>query len=178
MARVFLKNGDTYTVSNANTSIFGSTFAETLVLTNTATNTLVNSNVDTIQFEGNLVDYKFAIQGTNLLVTYNGSMLATLGIQTDSNGTELKFSDITTSVILTGLGVATLGKSSLTSTANSYTKEQITGMTTATVTTTPWGFANDSTAVNTQGNRMKIILPLEAPLSQRESHLKMPLVVV
>ena len=29
-----------------------------------------------------------------------------------------------------------------------------------------------------QGNRMKIILPREAPLSQRESHLKMPLVVV
>jgi hypothetical protein len=135
MARLFLSSGDNFAVSSANSSIFGSTFAETLVLTNTATNTLVNSNVDTIQFEGNLADYKFAVQGTNLLVTYNGSILATLGVQTDSNGTELKFSDITTSVILTGLGVATLGKSSLTSTANSYTKEQITGMTTATVTT-------------------------------------------
>jgi hypothetical protein len=121
MARSFLKKGDSLTLSAANSTVLGAIGAETLNLANTALNSGVNSNVDTISFTGKLSDYKFSVQGTNLLVFYNNSTLATIGIQTDTDGSALKFSDTTTTAVLSGLSVATLGKAVLTSTATSYT---------------------------------------------------------
>jgi hypothetical protein len=134
MARLFLDKDDNVLVSDRLT-VLGSTSAETVRLANTAIAS-INSNVDTIQFEGNIADYKFAVQGTNLLVTYNGASLATIGIQTDIDGTALKFADTTTTSVLSSLGTATLGKTSLTTTSASYTKDQVLG-TVAPTTTAP-----------------------------------------
>ena len=128
MARLFLKKDDSQVLSSANTTVFGSTSAETLNLTNAATSSIINSNVDSISFVGNVADYKFAVQGTNLLVTYNNSTLATIGIQTDSNGTALKFNDITTAAVLSGLNVATLGKASISTSAATITSAAISGV--------------------------------------------------
>jgi hypothetical protein len=128
MARLFLSSGDSFILSSANTTVFGSTSAETLNLTNTAISSVINSNVDSISFVGNVADYKFSVQGTNLLVTYNNSTLATIGIQTDSNGTALKFNDITTAAVLSGLNVATLGKASISTSAATITSASISGV--------------------------------------------------
>ena len=125
MARSFLKKGDSLILSTANNTVLGASGAETLSLANTALNTSVNSNVDTISFTGKLSDYKFSVQGTNLLVSYNNSTLATIGIQTDTDGTALKFSDTTTTAVLSGLGVAILGNAALTSIATSYTADAL-----------------------------------------------------
>jgi hypothetical protein len=127
MARLFLSSGDSFILSSANTTVFGSTSAETLNLANAATSSVINSNVDSISFVGNVADYKFAVQGTNLLVTYNNSTLATIGIQTDSNGTALKFNDITTAAVLSGLNVATLGKASISTSVATITSAAISG---------------------------------------------------
>jgi hypothetical protein len=135
MAKVFLDLNDTYTLASKS-AVFGSTGAnDNIIINNSALATTINSNVESIQFDGNIADYKFAVQGTNLLVTYNGASLATIGIQTDTDGTALKFADTTTTSVLSGLGVATLGKASLTTTSASYTKDQVLG--TVTPTTVP-----------------------------------------
>ncbi len=125
MARLFLKNNILSTVTQTN-NVFGSSGSnDSLIIKNTALGTSINSNVEKIQFEGTIADYKFAVQGTQLLVYTAGQLLANIGIQTDSNGTALTFSDLSTTATLTGLGIATLGKTSLSATATPYSATQV-----------------------------------------------------
>ncbi len=135
MTRIFLHN-DTATLTE-NKAVFGSSGAsDKVIINNTALASTVNSNVETIQFTGKFSDYQYAVQGNQLLINYQGSTLATIGIQTDSNGTALAFSDTTTTAQLTGMNKATLGKVTLTTTASSYTNAQLDG--TPPIQKAPW----------------------------------------
>jgi hypothetical protein len=103
MAKIFLDNNDFATVSESH-RVFGSTGSNDRVLIqNTAKGSTVNANVETLQFVGKFTDYTFAIVGNQLQIGYQGSVLATVGIQDDSNGTQLTFSDVTTAVNVTGM---------------------------------------------------------------------------
>jgi hypothetical protein len=126
MAKLFLDN-DTITLTEKLT-VFGSTGTnDKVIVNNSALASTINSNVETIQFAGKFSDYQYAIQGNQLLVSYQGQTLATIGIQTDSNGTALAFSDTTTTAQLTGMNKATLAKAALTTSVTSYTNAQLDG---------------------------------------------------
>ncbi len=126
MAKLFLDN-DTITISEK-LSVFGSSGSnDKLKINNTALGSTVNANVETLQFTGKFTDYTFAIAGNQLQIGYQGSLLATVGIQSDSSGTQLAFSDVTTAVNITGMNQATIGKAALTTSLNSYTNAQLDG---------------------------------------------------
>ena len=150
MARLFLKNNILSTVTQTN-NVFGSSGSnDSLIIKNTALGTSINSNVEKIQFEGTIADYKFAVQGTQLLVYTAGQLLANIGIQTDSNGTALTFSDLTTTATLTGLGIATLGKTSLSATATPYSATQVsTGSTVSTLLTQAQAQTKSNASIDT-----------------------------
>jgi hypothetical protein len=126
MAKLFLDN-DTITLTEKLT-VFGSAGTnDKVIVNNSALASTINSNVETIQFNGKFSDYQYAVQGNQLLVNYQGQTLTTIGIQTDSNGTALAFSDTTTTAQLTGMNKATLGKAALTTSVTSYTNAQLDG---------------------------------------------------
>ena len=126
MAKTFLEN-DTVTI-NEKLTVFGSSGTnDKLIINNGALGSTVNANVETLQFMGKFTDYTFAIVGNQLNIGYQGSVLATVGIQSDSDGTQLKFFDVTTAVAITGLNQATLGKAALTTSLTSYTNAQLDG---------------------------------------------------
>jgi hypothetical protein len=114
MARVFLNEGDVHLVADAST-VFGSILYDSVQLSNSATNAAVNANVDAIRFSGNIESYQFSVVGNQMKAWLNGSLMATIGIQSDSDGLDLIFANIETSVSLTGMGKANFGAYSLTS---------------------------------------------------------------
>lgn len=127
MARIFLKD-ENYSLVSANAQVLGSTGIETLSLANSALNTTLNSNIDALVFSGKLADYQLKVQGTQLLVYLGSNLLATAGIQTDTDGTSLTFSDVSTAVTLTGLNQAKLGKATLGIQPQTYTSSEVTGV--------------------------------------------------
>lgn len=112
VAKIFLDKNDVLSVNGTNLQIFGSLFEDSVRLSNLSSAT-VNSNVDSVQFEGLLKDYQFSVEGNQLKVWYKETVLATIGIQADSDGTELKFADASISAMLTGLNQANVNGVSL-----------------------------------------------------------------
>jgi hypothetical protein len=80
-------------------------------------------------------------------VTYNGVTLVTDGIQTDTDGTALRFADITTSVVLTGLNSATIGNATLSTAASTITASAVTGA--SDIATQAQTFSHINTAIDT-----------------------------
>ncbi|MEO5344447.1 MAG: M10 family metallopeptidase, partial [Gammaproteobacteria bacterium SHHR-1] len=80
----------------------------------------LNANVDTIQLSGAVASYDFLVQGNQVLIYSGTALIATLGVQTDSNGTSMGFSDGTASLLLTGLSAATLGGQAVGTTATRF----------------------------------------------------------
>jgi hypothetical protein len=120
MARIFLSENDYQTIdaSNSGVSVFGSLSADTVQLNNGVSNVTLNANVDVLKFSGNLASYQFSMQGNQLQVWLNSALMATVGIQTDTDGTELIFADVDKYVTLVGMGQANIGAYSLTSTTS------------------------------------------------------------
>jgi len=114
MAKLFLETGDATTVSSP-VSVFGGTGAETLKVASGAIVT-VDPNVDRIEFGGNSADYKFEVEGTKVKIYSGATLVATTGVQGDTNGTVLAFADGSGSLLLTGLDAATFGGKALVTT--------------------------------------------------------------
>lgn len=107
MAKLFLEAGDKITVSDALT-VFGSTGAETLLIQGTP-DVDVNGNVDRIEVVGNAADYKFEAQGTFVLVYSGSTLVATIDVQDDADGTEIAFANGSAYIVQTGLDTFTIG---------------------------------------------------------------------
>lgn len=114
MAKLFLETGDATTVSSP-VSVFGGTGAETLKVASGGVVT-VDPNVDRIEFGGNAADYKFEVEGTKVKIYSGATLVATTGVQGDTNGTVLAFADGSGSLLLTGLDAATFGGKALVTT--------------------------------------------------------------
>ena len=126
--KTFLTAG--YTTSIADSAkVFGSSGSnDSLIIKNTALGSSVNSNVEQIQFEGAISDYQFAVQGTQLLVYKDANLLVNMGIQTDTDGTVITFSDVSTTATLTGLNQAKLGQASVPTTKSGLSKFDVEGV--------------------------------------------------
>lgn len=100
MAKVFLDPGDTFTIKNNNVSVFGTTGDETVIVDSSASGLVLDSNIETVQFSGNLSTFQFAQLGNSVRVydTTGSTLLATIPVQQD--GTNLTFSDQTVSAVL------------------------------------------------------------------------------
>jgi len=119
MAKLFLESTDTsYKVSNSNTTVYGATGDQAVVIDGALTGVTVNSNVERVQFTGSTTDYTYKVVGTNLEVyTAAGSLVTTVGVQTDTTGTQLTFANGTVDAKITGLNAATVGGQTVSATA-------------------------------------------------------------
>lgn len=96
MAKTFLDAGDTFTFSESNNIVFGSRGSETVKVAAGVTNLIVDANVEQVQLTNSLANYKFKQSG-NVLQIYSSAnaLIASIGVQDDSDGTPLAFSDNT-----------------------------------------------------------------------------------
>lgn len=125
MAKVFLETGDDYKVVNANTTVFGAIGDDTdsVIIETGTTGVTVNGNVDRVDFAGNLADFMFVAGfGANMSVyaADGTTLLATIPIQEDANGTQLVFADGAVASIFAD-GAVTTGGEALTTTPAAIT---------------------------------------------------------
>ncbi len=109
MASVFLDLNETFNIgSNANARVFGQTGTELVIVEAGAVGLELDQNVERTDFSSNVGDYNFLQQGNRLLVFTDDTLVATVPIQGDSDGSQLVFADGSVSVKLTA-GVLNLG---------------------------------------------------------------------
>ena len=96
MAKIFLDTTDTtFNVNNNNTTVYGATGSQTVVVAAGLTGVTLDSNVEGVQFSGATTDYKYLQVGTNQFQVVNaaGVVVANLGLDaateslTFANGT-------------------------------------------------------------------------------------------
>jgi hypothetical protein len=118
-AKVFLGNGDNFTVSNnSGASLYGSAGIDTVTIAYGAKGVILDQNIDIIIFPGTSSIYTFKQTG-NIINVYDSSgntLIAKAPVQGDSDGTVLSFSDGKASAKLTGV-VMNLGSAIVSSTA-------------------------------------------------------------
>ena len=98
MAKVFLETGDDYRVFNNNTTLFGvaDDATDSVIIEAGITGVTVNANVDRVDFAGALADFTFVAGfGANTLVyaADGTTLVASIPLQEDADGTQLVFSD-------------------------------------------------------------------------------------
>lgn len=118
MAKVFLDPSDQNTVSDNNTSVFGSSGTEVVKVAQGVTSLSVDQNVERVQLPGTSGDYKYLQTGNQIKVyaTDGTTLVATIPLQGDSDGTLLTFVDGTVSVKLAAGGVMSFGGATVSNT--------------------------------------------------------------
>jgi hypothetical protein len=95
MAKLFLESTDTsYKVSSNNTTVFGATSDQAVIIDGSLTGIVLDANVERVQFTGSTTDYKYKQVGTDLEI-YNaaGALVTKVGLQDDTTGTQLTFAN-------------------------------------------------------------------------------------
>ena len=95
MTRQFFTTGEASHVAGNNDIYYGlTTGSQTVNIPAGVTGVVVNADVEQVNFAGNISDYKFLQQGNSVLVkNVAGTTVATLRVQGDTDGTQLKFGD-------------------------------------------------------------------------------------
>lgn len=135
MAKVFLDANETYIVSS-NSEVFGGTGSEKLLISGTPTVT-VQSTIERVELAGNLNTYTFAITGNVVTVKSGATTVATITVPDTAAGQTLAFANGSAPLIITGLGVATLGGAAVPATAAAVTATLNAADVSSTSTTTP-----------------------------------------
>lgn len=104
MTKIFFEAGTSaLNVSDSGVGVFGANGVQTLKLKTGALNVTADSNVDKFYFDGAITDFKFQQTGANLKVfDATDKLIIDLGVQDDSNGTPLTFTDGTIKAALVG----------------------------------------------------------------------------
>ncbi|HRF56297.1 MAG TPA: Ig-like domain-containing protein, partial [Campylobacterales bacterium] len=137
MAKVYLESTDTsFIVNNSNTVVYGANGAQTITVASGVTNVIADQNVEKVVFSGATNDYTYAQIGNQMGVYKDGTLVTTIPLQGDSDGTQFQFSNGTTNAMLTS-GVMTIGGGSVSSTPTSVTMTDTAITKTTTTTTTP-----------------------------------------
>jgi len=127
-AKVYLGPNDNFTISDSGTTLFGSNGADVVTLTASATGVVLDQNVDRISFANAVASYTFKQTGNKINV-YDASgvtLLASLPVQGDADGTVLSFSDGSASAKQSA-GVMTLGGASISSSTPGAVTPTLTG---------------------------------------------------
>lgn len=96
MAKLFLAPSDiNYPVVNSSTTVYGASSNQTISIGSGITGIVVDANVEGVQFSGALSTYKFKQTGNRLDVydSAGATLISKIGLQGDSNGTQLTFSN-------------------------------------------------------------------------------------
>jgi hypothetical protein len=118
MAKVYLDANESFTVVNNNISVYGTTGNEKVTIGAGVTGAIIDQNTEALVFSGSASTYSF-MQAGNKIRVYDASgttLLVTIPVQGDADGTVFTFSDGTVSAILSA-GVMTLGGLAVGSTA-------------------------------------------------------------
>lgn len=177
MATVFLNSNESFTLSN-NASVYGASGSgtEKVIVLNTPT-LLLDQNIESIALPNALNHYTFKIQGNQALIQSGSTLVATIGIQSDSDGTRLIFADGAANLKITGLNAGTLGMSPLTTsfatitTTLDTTDKSGSPSTTTSTTTNTTNTTNTSTTNTTTTNTTTNTTPTTttAQLAQAKS---------
>lgn len=146
MAKVYLDSGESFTLANSAT-VYGSTGSEKVTIASGVGGVVTDQNVERVIFSGGVADYKYKQEGNTLKVydSAGTTLLATMPLQGDSDGTAIEMSGSTYNATLVS-GVMKLGGSTIGSTIASAT-----GATTGTTTGTGTTAASFSSTNNTYG---------------------------
>jgi len=125
MAKVFFGSGDAYRVLGNNTSTYGvaGDSTDSVLIESSARGVSVNGNVDRVDFAGSLANYTFkAGFGANMDVfaADGTTLLVTIALQGDADGTQLVFEDGGVDAIYSG-GVIGGGVVTISGTAGAIT---------------------------------------------------------
>lgn len=115
MAKIYLDSGDTFTLSGA-ASVFGSTGTEKLIVNSGATGVVADQNVERVDLAGASSAYTFQQSGNQLKVFSGTTLVATIPVQDDTDGTQVVFSNGSVSVKVAATGM-TLGGATVPSAA-------------------------------------------------------------
>ncbi len=117
MAKVFLDAGDSFKISTNNVSVYGSSGKESVTVDTGVTGTVFDQNTENVVLPGASSTYKFAQAGNQVRVydSTGATLLATIPVQGDADGTVMDFSDGSAPAILSS-GVMKLGGSTVSST--------------------------------------------------------------
>ena len=116
MARVILSNNETFTVFNSTANVEGGVGNETLLIGGTSAAVIVSQTVERVDLSGKVGDYTYLAAGNQVKVFSNGSLVATIAPQDDSDGTTVAFADGSATLKLAALDSASLGSQAIGST--------------------------------------------------------------
>lgn len=94
MANIFLNEGETgVNVANNGDQVFGQAGDETVNILAGVTGVVLDQNVEGITLGGNKAAYTFEQSGNQLLIKSGTTIIATVPVQVDADGTQLTFDD-------------------------------------------------------------------------------------
>ena len=107
MAKVILNSNEERTLYNINDDIYGALGTEVVTVAATTTGVKMDQNVERVVLEGKIADFQFLQAGNNLKV-YSGpnTVVATILVQDDANGTQITFTDGTVNAMFNKSGAA------------------------------------------------------------------------
>lgn len=110
MAKVFLNSGESFTLANS-AEVYGAagTGTEKVLLTGAATAITTDQNIERVELSGNVSAYTFQVVGNQVKVYSGTTLVTTIGVQGDADGTKVAFADGSADLKITGLNAATLG---------------------------------------------------------------------
>ena len=109
MAKIYLDATNAeYNINNNNDDVIGLVGTQSVALASGVTGVTVDQNVEEVVFAGAASDYTFLQSGNSIKVYANDTLVSTVFVQGDADGTQLSFSNGTADAILAG-GVLTLG---------------------------------------------------------------------
>ncbi|MEI6414319.1 MAG: hypothetical protein WCP34_08670, partial [Pseudomonadota bacterium] len=121
---VFLGAGDSFALNNSAT-VFGSTGTETVILNGGATGVTVDQNIERVDLPGAFSAFQYQQGGNRLLIYSGATLLATVPLQGDSDGTQIFASDGGASAKLASTGVMSLGGINLMAGLNAITPSRV-----------------------------------------------------
>jgi hypothetical protein len=116
MAKIFLPPDGSFTLAASNSTVFGSTGMESVVIAAGVSGLFIDQNVDSIRFPGSISDYVYWQTGNQLRVydAYGWTLVASLTID---DGTQLQFSGLSVNAEFLSDGTLRLGSWMASSTA-------------------------------------------------------------
>ncbi|MBF0099461.1 MAG: hypothetical protein HQK77_00990 [Desulfobacterales bacterium] len=116
MAQIYLNANETFALTN-NATVYGASGFEHILISGTP-NINLDASLEEVDFEGNISDYDFMVEGTKITVTNGAYTVTFASLNQDCT---LRFADGSATLSLTAMNSATLGGSSIGTTPSDVT---------------------------------------------------------